>query len=425
MTTAYTSSINIFTPPQITPLQAGSTPVYAFVGTSVVYNSSVSGLVINRSNATVAMTDTLLAPGISTGDIGPIPNGYTVYINNLDASAAITLTPQLPATINGASSLTINAGTTVKIVTDGINYFSQTNTTAANTSTVTILTGTTQALGSNATGSTIIRHNSGTNMTDTLVSAATLTAGWFINLINNDATAIDTITPTTSTINGAATFVLQPGQSTTIYSDGTNYYTNTNQKLSLVTTSTGTPKALGSFATGGVVLRSNSGSAMSDTLVAATTLPNGWYLTVINNDTVASDTITPTTSTIDGAATLVIPAGHAVTIYGNGTNYFTNHEAALSPVITSTGSPKTLQSFASGSVILRSNATTAMADSLPNANTLPNGWNITIFNVDASATDTITPATSTINGTTTLAITFGLSTTIYGNGVNYFATTPA
>lgn len=327
MTTAYTSSINIFTPPQITPLQAGSTPVYAFVGTSVVYNSSVSGLVINRSNATVAMTDTLLAPGISTGDIGPIPNGYTVYINNLDASAAITLTPQLPATINGASSLTINAGTTVKIVTDGVNYFSQTNTTAANTSTVTILTGTTQALGSNATGSTIIRHNSGTNMTDTLVSAATLTAGWFINLINNDATAIDTITPTTSTINGAATFVLQPGQSTTIYSDGTNYYTNTNQKLS--------------------------------------------------------------------------------------------------PVITSTGSPKTLQSFASGSVILRSNATTAMADSLPNANTLPNGWNITIFNVDASATDTITPATSTINGTTTLAITFGRSTTIYGNGVNYFATTPA
>jgi hypothetical protein len=322
MATAYTSSINIFTPPNITPIQAGATPVYAFVGTSVVYNSLISGLVINRSNATVAMTDTLLAPGVANGDIGAIPNGHTIYISNVDASAAITLTPNLPATINGASSLTINAGTTVKIVTDGVNYFSQTNTTAANTSTVTTLTGTTQALGSNATGSTVIRHNSGTNMTDTLVSAATLTAGWYLTVINNDATATDTITPTTSTINGAASYVLQPSQSITIYSDGTNYYTTSVANLASVTTSTGSPKNLGTFASGSTILRSNATTAMADTLPNANTLPNGWYIHVFNNDASATDTITPATSTINGAATLAITFGKSTTIYGNGVNYF-------------------------------------------------------------------------------------------------------
>lgn len=46
--------------------------------------------------------------------------------------------------------------------------------------------------------------------------------GWFVEIQNTGAGAV-TITPTTSTINGAATLVLTTGQSARIVSDGTNY----------------------------------------------------------------------------------------------------------------------------------------------------------------------------------------------------------
>jgi hypothetical protein len=47
-------------------------------------------------------------------------------------------------------------------------------------------------------------------------------AGWFTDVANIGSTVV-TITPTTSTINGAATITLNPGQSGRIVSDGTNY----------------------------------------------------------------------------------------------------------------------------------------------------------------------------------------------------------
>lgn len=56
-------------------------------------------------------------------------------------------------------------------------------------------------------------------------AASAFQAGWFCDLQNNSTAAagIITITPTTSTINGASTLKVQPGQSVRIVSDGTNY----------------------------------------------------------------------------------------------------------------------------------------------------------------------------------------------------------
>ncbi len=50
-------------------------------------------------------------------------------------------------------------------------------------------------------------------------------AGWFSDIknISTAAAGVVTITPTTSTINGASTFAIAPGQSARIISDGTNY----------------------------------------------------------------------------------------------------------------------------------------------------------------------------------------------------------
>lgn len=56
-------------------------------------------------------------------------------------------------------------------------------------------------------------------------AASSFVSDWYVDIKNVSATAagVLTITPTTSTINGAATLVLLPGQSARIVSDGTNY----------------------------------------------------------------------------------------------------------------------------------------------------------------------------------------------------------
>jgi len=53
-------------------------------------------------------------------------------------------------------------------------------------------------------------------------SGGNFAAGWFAEFVNKGTTAV-TITPTTSTIDGAASVVLGPNQGVIIHSDGTNY----------------------------------------------------------------------------------------------------------------------------------------------------------------------------------------------------------
>lgn len=54
-------------------------------------------------------------------------------------------------------------------------------------------------------------------------SPAAFTSGWYFTAQNIGATTV-TITPTTSTINGAASLAILGGQFTTIFSNGTNYF---------------------------------------------------------------------------------------------------------------------------------------------------------------------------------------------------------
>jgi hypothetical protein len=55
-------------------------------------------------------------------------------------------------------------------------------------------------------------------------AASAFQAGWYADIKNiSTAAGVVTITPTTSTINGAPTLVLLPGQSARIVSDGANY----------------------------------------------------------------------------------------------------------------------------------------------------------------------------------------------------------
>lgn len=71
----------------------------------------------------------------------------------------------------------------------------------------------------------LVSHTNAAAIAGTLPAASTVGAGWWVDIQNRGAGTL-TITPTTSTVDGAATMVLYAGQGVRIVSDGTNYYTN-------------------------------------------------------------------------------------------------------------------------------------------------------------------------------------------------------
>jgi hypothetical protein len=73
----------------------------------------------------------------------------------------------------------------------------------------------------------LVTHSNAAAIAGTLPQAtSTFGTGWFMRVKNKGAGTL-TITPTTSTIDGAATLVLTTGQWALIVSDGTNYQANT------------------------------------------------------------------------------------------------------------------------------------------------------------------------------------------------------
>jgi hypothetical protein len=72
----------------------------------------------------------------------------------------------------------------------------------------------------------LVSHSNASPVTVTLPAATTtgFSAGWYVNYHNRGAGNV-TISPVTSTIDGASSIVLTTGQGVEIWSNGTNYYT--------------------------------------------------------------------------------------------------------------------------------------------------------------------------------------------------------
>jgi len=84
-----------------------------------------------------------------------------------------------------------------------------------------------------------------------------------------------------------------------------------------------------------LVVRSNSGSAMADTLPAPGTVYATWSVTISNIDVSAAITLTPASGLIDGVASVPIAAGVTITYVTDGTNYYraTTRVAATTGVL--------------------------------------------------------------------------------------------
>jgi len=102
--------------------------------------------------------------------------------------------------------------------------------TLANTSAVRATTTTSEALANSDLGKLVTFSNAGA-IAATIAQAGgggNFAAGWVASLKNLGAGTV-TLTPATSTVDGATTVILLTGQGLDLYSDGTNYFTQSGR----------------------------------------------------------------------------------------------------------------------------------------------------------------------------------------------------
>lgn len=137
---------------------------------------------------------------------------------------------------------------------------------------------------------------------------------------------------------------------------------------------------------------------------ASTTFQSGWFTRVLNKGA-GPLTITPTTSTICGNASLTILPGQAYKITSDGTNYQCDGGTTGSIAVSSqTGANYAFVSSDFGKLVNLSNAS-AQIPTIPQAGStgFPSGWYVQVCNQGAGP-QTITPATSTIGGASTFVL---------------------
>lgn len=124
-----------------------------------------------------------------------------------------------------------------------------------------------------------------------------------------------TVTPASGTIgNGGTSYtVAANGFSVVFQCDGTSTawrLVAANQPGSAVRYNTTTSLTIGANDNGNVISQSNAGAVAATIAQAGTAgFPEGGYYTIVQNTGAGAVTVTPTTSTINGTSTMVIPAG--------------------------------------------------------------------------------------------------------------------
>lgn len=227
-----------------------------------------------------------------------------------------------------------------------------------------------------------------------------------------------TVTPASGTIgpSGSATFSIGSNYGIAAFQcDGPNTTWRlfwTSYQGSAVRYATATTLTLGAADNGNVISQANA-AAVAATIAQAGTagFPEGAYTTLVQNTGAGAITLTPTTSTINGASSIVIPAGSAAAPTGlllfadNSGNYVglllgAGGGGSSVPNVVSTGSTVTLPTT-SGTTVIKASASLA-ADF-----TCSPGLDLTVkdgLGNDATDHITLTPSSGTIDGASTFVM---------------------
>lgn len=151
-------------------------------------------------------------------------------------------------------------------------------------------------------------------------AAATLGSGWFCYVLNSGSGTV-TIDPNASeTINGQTTLTLLPGQSVMVDCTGSAFLATGLDNALQTSIDTNTSITITSSDRGRLLVCNNASPVAVTLPQAGSSFPNGWYV-CLHNRGAGTVTITPTTSTIGGSATLTLTTGQGALVVSDGTNY--------------------------------------------------------------------------------------------------------
>ena len=306
----------------------------ALVGTEQLELSQLSTTVtITAATISAAAADNscndlfffFVAAGFALNDTVQV-TGFTGSAANNIYSATVTAVTAGKLTIGGTDGDVIvddAAGESVTITKWNSRRVAKSDLVGESSRPSNAQTGTTYALLSTDRGKHVTLSNAASIAVSIAQAGTTGFADGYFTYIEVIGVGAATITPTTSTINGAATLVLDSGMSAILFSDGTNYRAMVFDAAGVsVNAQTGTTYTFLSGDRGKLVTQTNA-AAIADTLPQATGAFGAGWFTWVQNRGAGTVTITPTTSTIDGAATLALTTGQGALIVSDGTNYYT------------------------------------------------------------------------------------------------------
>lgn len=265
--------------------------------------------------AAQARCNIIVLSGTLTGNRNLIvPNNWQgTVINNTSGSYSVTVKT------SAGTGVTVTQSTSEIVVADGTNVVLATPATASAVSdeTVNNQTGTTYTYLTGDKGK-LVTHSNGAAIAGTLPQAGgSFPSGWWMDVQNRGAGTL-TITPTTSTIDGAASLALTTGQGVRVVSGGTNYFTMRGADTSAAAPTQCIPIACSdettalTTGTAKVTFRMPYAFTLSGVRASVTTAPTGATLTVDINEGGVS--ILSTKLTIDASEKTSTTAATAAVI---------------------------------------------------------------------------------------------------------------
>lgn len=358
-------------------VKATATQVATFI------NSLFSGDITVTSGGVATLKNT--GPGAT----GPV--GSTTVIPQITIDAQGRVTALGSATAAGTvSSVTPGAGLVSGVTASCTQTAVTTTGTISSAHCVNAQTGTSYAIVDGDRAKLVTLSNASAVAVSIAQAGASsaFANGWYADVVNKGVGTV-TITPATSTINGAATLVLTTAQGARVFSDGSNY--QINQGAGTGGTFANPSATAGPTANNGVAstaMRSDAtpavqqGSASQKGIVQV----DGTSL-LASSGVISAAPLTVTTSVQSGTNYAIVTGDQAKVVYlSNASNQI--------PTIAQAG-------------------TTGFAT----------GWFMSACNI-AAGTQTITPATSTIGGASTYLLPPGSAlsprcVTILSDGTNY------